>query len=241
MRGERRAVHVKRTFIGIAAPLGVIAAAAVVVATSAGSMLGDSSGAAPVSIPLTRLEEPAAFSRARSAVDLAAMRDPDVRKAVEALTGREPGVPDDLQPGSSRNDARVLLTGLGASSRSIVAFTTSKGRLCLALTEFTAGCLAGLPTGISTSVTVGDPDVPEGGEGPIVWGYAASRVKAISVEVDETQIDARLANNVYFVQLPGIVSSSGISALVVQGRDGQVTRIPIQVPRGLPPPGRPSS
>lgn len=177
-----------------------------------------------------------AFSRTQSAQERAARNDADVLEAVEALTSPAPGVPEDWHPGAARNDLRILLDGLGPSSRSIFAFTSTKGRLCFGLTGFTSGCSAGMPAFERVTVTAGDPDAEGTGEPALVWGFARDGVSRVEVVVAGERFVARLANNAYFFQLPnGALPTSAIEAIVVSVGDRSTT-MPVVVsrPGGVP-------
>lgn len=207
-------------------------------ATAAVRGLSTSETSAVVSPPkgLVSPLELRAFSRAQTAQERAARNEPDILEAVEALTSPAPGVPEEWQPGAARNDLRILLAGLGPSSRSIFAFTSTKGRVCFGLTGFTSGCSAGMPAFERVTVTTGDPDAGGTGEPALVWGFARDGVSRVEVVVAGERFGARLANNAYFFQLPnGALPTSAIEAIVVSVGDRSTT-MPVVVPRpgGMP-------
>jgi hypothetical protein len=221
-------------------------ASLVVVATGSATQLDlrdgwRASSQPPVSAEdLSPLDMPRAFERQETDDEHALRATGAVREIVETLTSAPTDVLPAHRPGAARAELRVLLTGLGAGRRDIVAFRTTKNRLCLGLTNFTSGCFEGLPEGMDITMTVGDPDQDGMGEGPVVWGYASKHVASVQVVVGGTALPARLGDGVYFFQAAnGGLATSSLQRLVVEKRDKTVETVELPVLPALPPPDDP--
>jgi hypothetical protein len=183
----------------------LVLGAAVVTAIAAGvGSAGDtqSAGRQPStpSVPVEPVEVPRAFLRPASNADRVAAMTPAVREVVDVLTTADPGVATADRTGASRGDVRVLLAGLGESRRMIFGFRTDRGRICMALSDFTSGCYTNLPANEAVTVTSGDPDRDGEIEPAIVWGFAKSTVRRVSVVVAGEALV--LGSNAYFFQAP---------------------------------------
>lgn len=200
----------------IAAATSFVVGVSVAAATASGSEAGNQPPVATRAV-----EIPAAFERPPTPADLAALRHPEVREAIDVLTSDDPGVPEAWNPGAA-GDLRVLLSGLGPSNRLVFAFKTERGRLCAGLSGFTSGCLSALPASESISLTVGDPDGEGMGEGAIVWGVANRDVSTVSVVVGGRALSARVGSGAYFFQAPTGVRMAELERIVVRLRSGAV-------------------
>lgn len=153
-----------------------------------------------------------------------------VEDNARAFNTPEPGVPSSWLPGDvDVAQGRLLLTGLGPSSRAIYAYPTAKGRLCAGLGGFSGGCLQGFFKDAPADWTVGDPDGRPGGEPVLVWGIIPDSVKDVRVVVNGHEQSAVVANNAYFFQAAdNSLSPSAIEALTLVFVDGATQEITLE-------------
>jgi hypothetical protein len=186
-------------------------------------------------VPSVPVEVPPAFLRPPSAQDRLAASTPAVREVVDVLTTAPAGVGGADEAGASRGDVRVLLSGLGESGRTIFGFRTDRGRVCLALSDFTSGCYASLPADEAVTVSFGDPDREGEMEPAIVWGFAKSGVRRVSVVVAGVTLPARVGSNAYFFQAPSrLTRSDELERVLVELDDGTRQEVPIATGPRIP-------
>lgn len=111
-------------------------------------------------------------------------------QAVPSLDGRHTGVP------------RELMSNLGSSRRTLTAVTTKGGSVCLTLTGYTQQCVSAflVKQQMSFFVWATKPGGPAVISGIVRDGVVA--VDAISPGGKATR--ARLANDAFFLELPGL-------------------------------------
>jgi hypothetical protein len=157
----------------------------------------------------------AALAKVPSAGDRALSESSEVRSEIEATVGRADGVAERMLPGGERADSfRTLMTDVGYAHRSIWAITTSKGRVCAGLTDFTSGCISRFASPDEhVTITMGRPTI---GAPLIVWGLAPDDVAKVDVVVNGTAQQARLGDNAYYFELANTkLDDEAITALVV--------------------------
>lgn len=169
------------------------------------------------------------LDRAPSAADQAGARDPNIVRAVQVLTSDDPGVPESFLAGQANaGGLRIAMSHLGTGDHSIFLVRTSKGRICEGLTQFSSGCLEGLPPDVAVTATAADPDGDNRGEAPLVWGIARNEVKSVDVIVQGQAHPATLANNAYFYELPNnTMLASDITDVVAHLAGGNSVDTPV--------------
>jgi hypothetical protein len=109
--------------------------------------------------------------------------------------------------------SRTLLANLGPDHRALMSVATTSGAVCLALTDFAVQCVPTFKDDQQISWFVGTPS-----SGAVAL-YGLVRDDVTAVEVDfangRTAV-ARLANNAFYLELPG----SEPGSLVIHLRDG---------------------
>jgi hypothetical protein len=148
------------------------------------------------------------LNQPQTGAERAAAARPEVAEEVGHVTAGEVSVPDEWLPGEADADTiRIALDGVGTQHRSIWIVRTTKGRICAGLTDFTAGCIEGLPPDVAVTALSADPDALGTGEAPLVWGIRRDNVKSVDVIVNGHPYQAVLGRNAYFLQLPDPATS----------------------------------
>jgi hypothetical protein len=95
---------------------------------------------------------------------------------------------------------RTLLTGLGPEQRTLTAVTTTSGGVCLTLTGFSEQCVPTFRHGEKVTWVL----APSGTGTTLIWGIVRDEVLAVeAVSSDGQSSSAALANDAFYVELPG--------------------------------------
>jgi hypothetical protein len=238
MRAERRLAPSRAMRRAVLVAAAVAFAGAVTGVTSALGILPRVGSHARESLmtpapPMTPLPALRVFGRAQTAAEAAAAREGPVARIVDVLTTNDAAVPADLLPGAARKaDLRVPLRHLGRYDRSVFVVRTAKGRICAGVTDFSAGCLAGFPSGEALTTEFGGGYA---GEGAIVWGIARDDVSRVSVTAGGVGYPATLRGNVYFFQAPNGYEADALEAVTARLVDGTEIQTPIRAGPLHPP------
>ena len=152
------------------------------------------------------------LSRHQTPADRAAEATAAARRTLDSLPPLDPG------------SVRLALRGFGTEDRSAFVARGRDGRICSGLTEFTSGCLDGLPQDMPVDVTYGGETATSG---PIVWGAARDDVVAVDVVVNGVPQAATMGENVYAYEAPAGVDVGALGVLKVHLVGGRVVTEPI--------------
>lgn len=222
-------MRIRRNILLAVAITAVSLGAAVGVARTAGIAPFTKAAITPP-VPVMALGPLDVFNSPPTARERIVAAETQIADAVSVLTSDDVGVPDQWLPGQARaGDLRVPLSGLGPSQRDIFMFRTSKGILCYGLTNFSAGCLPGLPSSVPVTATTGEPDLYNGGEGAIVWGFARNNVVAIDVIAGGSTYPAQVGRNAYFFQFAdNRIRATEVEAVVAHLKGGRAETVPVR-------------
>ena len=190
-------------FIAVTAVALATASASLALRSRAGAADSAKARAASV-IPIAHLR---VLGRGQSAAD----RSTEASDAVATMLGALPAI----DPATFR----VALRGFGGGARTAFVARGRDGRICAGLTEFSSGCLDGLPPDLPVDVTYGGGSATEG---PIVWGLARDDVRAVEVVEAGVVRSAALGENVYVFQAQPGVDPAALSAVKVHLANGTV-------------------
>lgn len=218
----------KRPAMWIALPLSTVAALIGLVTSGlAGterdhgveaSPVGGSAAVELAALAASSVEAPPATARLRG-------DSKTIAEIAQLLTSGDTGVPSEWLPGDARLErGRLLLSNVGTTGRDVYAFPTTRGRVCVVVSAFSAGCVHAFTREHPVDVSVGDPDQAGIGESVIVAGIAPNEVVKVVVLADDGAHRAQVRNNAFFYQLAdNAVTVGAVNGLVVGFRDGTST------------------
>jgi hypothetical protein len=205
----------RRTGLGRTALVVAVAAAMVGTASAALALRGDRSARDVVrarQASVAPIRELRVLARPQTAVDKSLEATPAVATMLDALPPVDP------------SSFRVGLRGVGSAAHAAFVVRGRDGRTCAGLTDFSSGCLDGLPSTLPVDVTYGGGSATEG---PIVWGLARDDVRAVDVVLNGVAQPAVLGDNVYVFQAEPGIDVSALGALKVHLASGAVVTVPV--------------
>jgi hypothetical protein len=122
-------------------------------------------------------------------------------------------------------EARDLATGLGTVGDTITAFPTTSGAVCYMIDG--AGSCDNLEKWPWNTVGFAFSIFSTRDGGTRIFGIAADRVAAVSVEIEGVEHPAILENDALYYQLPPGVHESDVEQVVATWRDGSVHSVPV--------------
>ena len=152
------------------------------------------------------------FSRAQSAAERNSGAVGEVHTMLDALPPTDPST------------LRFAIVGVGPSQHTAFVVRSRAGQICSGLTNFTSGCVEGLPREMPAEITYGGESATEG---PIVWGILRNDVRSVEVVVNGQSYPATVGRNAYFFQAPVGKTAQDLQSVVVHLADGSSTTEPI--------------
>jgi hypothetical protein len=133
-------------------------------------------------------------------------------------------VPEELRPGSLLPaSSRMLMNDIGPQAADVYALRTSKGQVCLVVTDGPQTCVTAFEEGIPVSWSIFDYDGLHKGSPTSVVGLTTDKVAGVEVTGTDGLTRARMVENVYYAQLRD--GSSLPTALSVTLTTGEKLRV----------------
>lgn len=138
-------------------------------------------------------------------------------------------VPEELSPGALRlGQGRRLLVGVGSRERTLYAWPTTKGAVCVLVAGEVGTCDDRVTEKVPVVAVQGDPDALGSGQPGLVAGLVTDDVVRVDVRVGGVVSRARLANNGFLYELG--TQDRLADAIVAGYRDGVTRTLALPIP-----------